>query len=239
VGDNANRIDLAGRPARAFVRLLRERGTVVDPTVATFEAMFNQLPGEIDPGMAPVAKNLPAAVQRGLLSNSMDVNAGNVKRFRASWDKLLELVRRMHRAGVPLVAGTDGTPGFTLHRELELYVKAGIPAGEALRIATWNGAKVIGWSDRLGSIASGKLADLILVDGDPTKDIAALRRISLVMKNGVVYDPAKLYEAVGVAPFVESARVVPLRTAGAQPSDSRSTLSPSTNSSVATKPTLP
>lgn len=216
VGDNANRIDLAGAQARAFVRLLRQRGTVVDPTVATFEAMFNQLPGEIDPGMAAVAANLPAAVQRGLLSNSMDVNAGNVQRFRASWSKLLELVQRMHRAGVPLVAGTDGVPGFTLHRELELYVQAGIPAGEALRIATWNGAQVIGWSDRLGSIERGKLADLILVDGDPTRDITAIRRISLVMKEGVVFEPPKLYEAVGVKPFVEAAPVQPLRASAAR-----------------------
>jgi hypothetical protein len=207
VGDNANQIDLAGAPAQKFLRLLRQRGTVVDPTVATFEAMFNQLPGEVDPGMAAVAANLPATVQRGLLTNSMDVNPNNVGKFRASWAKQLEMIRRMHEAGVPLVAGTDATPGFALHRELELYVQAGIPAGEALRIGTFNGAKFIGWSDRLGSIAAGKLADVILVEGDPTQDISAIRRISLVMKGGVVYDPAQLYEAVGVKPFVKSAVV--------------------------------
>jgi cytosine/adenosine deaminase-related metal-dependent hydrolase len=207
VGDNANQIDLAGAPAQKFLRLLRQRGTVVDPTAATFEAMFNQLPGEMDPGMAAVAAHLPATVQRGLLTNSMDVNPNNVGKFRASWAKLLEMIRRMHEAGVPLVAGTDATPGFSLHRELELYVQAGIPAAEALRIGTFNGAKFIGWSDRLGSIAAGKLADLILVEGDPTQDISAIRRVSLVMKDGVVYDPARLYEAVGVRPFVKPAVV--------------------------------
>ncbi len=97
-------------------------------------------------------------------------------------------------------------PGFTLHRELELYVKAGIPASEVLRIATWNGAKYTRTLDRLGSITPGKLADLILVDGDPTEDISAIRKISLVMKGGVAYYPSELFEAIGVKPFVEPVR---------------------------------
>ena len=108
----------------------------------------------------------------------------------------------MHRAGIPLVAGTDGLAGFTLHRELELYVEAGIPPAEVLRIATWNGAKYTRTLDRLGSITPGKLADLILVDGDPTTDISAIRRIGLVMKEGAVYYPAEIHEATGIKPFV-------------------------------------
>ena len=104
------------------------------------------------------------------------------------------------------MAGTDDVAGFTLHRELELYVKAGIPAGEVLRIATWNGAKYTRTLDRLGSITPGKLADLILVDGDPTENISAIRRINLVMKEGVAYYPAEIYEATGIKPFAAPLR---------------------------------
>jgi imidazolonepropionase-like amidohydrolase len=116
---------------------------------------------------------------------------------------MLAMTARIWKAGIPLVAGTDAMPGFTLHRELELYVKAGIPAPEALRIATWNGAKYTRTLDRLGSITAGKLADLVLVDGDPTTNISDLRRINLVMKEGVIYYPSEIYEALGVKPFAK------------------------------------
>jgi imidazolonepropionase-like amidohydrolase len=119
---------------------------------------------------------------------------------------MVEVVGVMHHAGIPLVAGTDALAGFTLHRELELYVKGGIPAGEVLKIATWNGAKFTRTLDRLGSIAPGKMADLILVDGDPTEDISAIRRINFVMKDGSVYYPSEIYEGVGIQPFVDPVR---------------------------------
>jgi imidazolonepropionase-like amidohydrolase len=109
------------------------------------------------------------------------------------------------------VAGTDDVAGFTLHRELELYTQAGIPPGEALRIATWNGAKYTRTLDRLGSITPGKLADLILVDGDPTSDVSAIRQINLVMKEGVVYYPSEIHEATGIQPFAAPLRVATVK----------------------------
>ena len=90
--------------------------------------------------------------------------------------------------------------GFALHRELELYQRAGIPAPEVLRIATLGSAEVAGRDDVLGSLEPGKLADLILVDGDPTVRIEDIRKIDLVMKDGVIYHPEALYAALGVAP---------------------------------------
>jgi imidazolonepropionase-like amidohydrolase len=148
-----------------------------------------------------IAAHLPAAAQRSLLANSMNVTPDNVGRYRASFGRMVEFVGRLHRAGVPIVAGTDALAGFTLHRELELYVRAGIPAAEALRIATWNGARYTRTLDRLGSIAPGKVADLVLLEGDPVADISAVRRPSLVMKEGVVFYPAELYDAMGIQPF--------------------------------------
>jgi imidazolonepropionase-like amidohydrolase len=175
---------------------------VVDPTLATFE-FYVQKQGETLPTYAAVADHFPVVQQRNLRANTLDVNETNAEPFRQSYDKMLAFVARMHKAGIPLVAGTDALAGFTLHRELELYVKAGIPAPEALRIATWNGAKYTRTLDRLGSVTPGKLADLVLVDGDPTTNITDLRRINLVMKEGVIYYPAEIYQALGVKPFAK------------------------------------
>jgi imidazolonepropionase-like amidohydrolase len=113
---------------------------------------------------------------------------------------MLRMVKALYDAGITIVAGTDCTAGFCLHRELELYSQAGIPNAQILRIATYVPAQVMHREDRLGAIAPGKLADLILVDGDPVADIAALRRVALVMKNGVIYDPKAVARAIGVTP---------------------------------------
>jgi imidazolonepropionase-like amidohydrolase len=112
----------------------------------------------------------------------------------------------MYRAGVPLVAGTDSIAGFTLHRELEIYARLGIPTNEVLRIATWSGARYTDTLAQAGTIEAGKRADLILVDGDPVADISAIRRVALVMKGGAVYYPAEIYEALGIRRFTEPLR---------------------------------
>jgi imidazolonepropionase-like amidohydrolase len=174
--------------------------------------MFVQRQGEMNPSYAAIAAHLPAGYQRRLRTNSMNVTEANVDRYRKSFARMVEFVGMMHLAGIPLVAGTDDVAGFTLHRELELYVQGGIPPGEALRIATWNGAKYTRTLDRLGSITPGKLADLILVDGDPTGDISAIRRVVLVLKEGVAYYPSEIHEATGIKPFV-----APLRAAAVKP----------------------
>ena len=201
IAENADALDLDSKPVQDFIALMRAHGTVHDTTLATFEGMFTQRQGELAPGYVSIANHLPPAVQRGLRQNSMDVTAANVDRYRASYAKMLEVVGRLYRAGVPLVAGTDDTAGFTLHRELELYVKAGIPPAEALHIATWNGAEYTGQLERLGSVSPGKRADLLLVDGDPTRNISDIRHIALVLKDGVAYYPAEIYEAIGIEPF--------------------------------------
>ncbi len=201
VGDNANQIDFDSPEASAFFKLLVAHGTAVDPTIAIHEQMFTQRQGDPNPAFGMVASHVPPTLRRFWLTNSININDTNAQRFRASYDKLLELTRRLHAAGVPLVAGTDNIAGFTLHRELEIYVLAGIAPAEVLQIATRNAAKIAGVSDTVGVIGSGKYADLILVDEDPTREISAIRKISMVMKEGVVYYPAEIYEAVGVARF--------------------------------------
>lgn len=200
VADRAATIDLTSARVRAFVELLKERKIVVDPTVNIFEGMFTDRPGHIPAGYEAVAERLPPQVRRSLLAGGLPVPEGKDERYRESSKALLRMVKMLYDAGVPIVAGTDGTPGFALQRELELYVEAGIPAGEVLRIATLNAARLMKRDGELGSIAPGKLADLILVEGDPTRHISDIRRVSLVVKDGGVYDPAALYKSIGVRP---------------------------------------
>ncbi|CAM4133997.1 amidohydrolase family protein [Roseateles saccharophilus] len=212
VGDKAADLKLNDARTRDFIALLKKHGTVVDPTMTAFEAQYTQRQGQPDPSYAMVAANLPAVVQRGFLSAEVDMDDAKARRWGASWKVMMDLLRRMHAAGVPLVSGTDATAGFALQRELELYVQAGIPAAQALKIATWNGAK---YSDRLGDIGSierGKRADLLLVDGDPVADIRAIRRVALVFqgRNGQTQalSPAVLYQSMGILPFVPAAEIV-------------------------------
>ena len=111
------------------------------------------------------------------------------------------MIKALYDAGIRIVPGTDSMVGFGLHEELENYVKAGIPAAEVLKIATINSAKVIGVESELGSINEGKLADMILVDGNPLEDIRNIRRVEFTIKDGNIYDCKKLYEAIGIKHF--------------------------------------
>lgn len=207
VGNDAQALDLKSVKARAFIKLLRQRGTTVDPTLGAFEAMFTQAQGQPNPSTMDIADHLPVLWQRGLRSAEMDLEGARLKTFRQSYQRLLDMTLALHRAGVPLVAGTDALAGLGLHREMALYVLAGIPAREALRIGTWNGAFYAGEGSTRGRIERGFAADLLLVDGDPSVNITDLRRASLVIQGRVAYAPAQLYESLGFKPFVAGARI--------------------------------
>jgi len=202
VAQHAAELDLNSERVRSFIALLKERGTVSDPTLVAFEGMLTGRPDQLDPSLAAVADRFPAQVRRAVFGGGLNPPAELVQRYRDSYRAMQNMVRALHDAGVTIVAGTDAMAGFSLHRELELYVDAGIPAPEALRIATLGAARVMKRDDELGTLAVGKLADMILVDGDPTKNISDIRRVVLTVKDGVTYDPAKLYEAIGVKPAV-------------------------------------
>lgn len=201
VAEKAGDLDLESSEVKAFIDLLVERGIEVDPTVAIFDSMFRHRAGEIDPSYAAIADHMPPAVYRAMLASDFDVNDENAERYGRSAQALLNMIVQLYRAGVPLVAGTDAMAGFTLHRELELYQQAGIPSPAVLRIATLGSAQLMGVEADTGSVAVGKLADLVLLRDDPFQDIGAVRHALLVIKGNGRYEPNALYQAVGIKPF--------------------------------------
>jgi imidazolonepropionase-like amidohydrolase len=110
------------------------------------------------------------------------------------------MTRALYDAGVPIVAGTDSLAGFTLHRELELYEQAGIPAPRVLQLATLGAARVMKRDSESGSIAPDKLADMVLVQGNPDAHISDIRKVRIVVKDGVIYQAAEMDRALGVQP---------------------------------------
>ncbi|PYX49442.1 MAG: hypothetical protein DMG79_08650 [Acidobacteria bacterium] len=200
VGDNAAKLDLQSKRVNDFIALLLAHHTTVDVTLATFEGMFTGRPGQVSPDLAPVLKRLPAQVQRGAYSGGLPVTAANDQLYKDSYRAMLAMTKRMYDAGIPILAGTDAIAGIMLHRELELEVRAGIPAAKSLQIATFNAARLLKQDKELGSIAQGKRADFLLVEGNPAEHISDIRRCRLVMKEGTLYNSAELYAAVGIQP---------------------------------------
>jgi imidazolonepropionase-like amidohydrolase len=133
---------------------------------------------------------------------SEDVKAGfgadDLATRRKFLDKELEVVQMLHKAGVPFLAGTDTPPGvyifpgFSLHEELQHFVAAGFTPLEALQTATLNPARFFAMEDQLGTVAMGKIADLVLLDANPLADIANTQKIAAVIVNGRYFSRANL-----------------------------------------------
>ena len=188
------------KPAvREFINFLNQHHTVLDPTMAAFEGLFCGDPTAIVPGLEKIIPRFPPQVRRGMLSGALEVPKGKEAAYRESFPAMLRLLKALHDAGVTIIPGTDALAGYMLHHELELYVRAGIPAAEVLRMATLTSAEVMGVNKDRGIIAPGKLADMILVDGDPAKNIRDLDKLSTVIKGGNVYDPAAIEKGLGIA----------------------------------------
>jgi imidazolonepropionase-like amidohydrolase len=170
---------------------------VVDPTMALGE-LFTHTPAEIrtlEPGLARVAGPLREPL------GSMGARPEDAEAAHRRWAINLAVLTALHRAGVPIVAGTDQSiPGHSLHRELEIYLDAGFTPLQAIQAATLVPARAMRLERELGTVTPGKRADLILVDGDPLADIRALRRVVSVVSGGRVHDTASLWRSVGFEP---------------------------------------
>jgi hypothetical protein len=193
-------LDLTSPQVQSFIKLLEEHHTKLDLTLSIFEDMYLNRAGHIPVGDQSIASRLPAQVRRNLLLTGLTPPSGMDETYRRSFAKMLEFAGLLYRSGIPIEAGTDSMAGFALHRELELDVQAGIPPSQVLENATLNAARIMSLDKDLGSITPGKLADLVLVDGDPTTNISDIRKTVLTVKDGVLYRPAELYAELGVTP---------------------------------------
>jgi hypothetical protein len=207
VGERMQSLDLRSEPVQRMIALMKSRKTALDPTLATFSPVLLARPGTPAPADAPWLDHMPVTVQRARTSAVLDVKPEQYATYDASWKKLEEMLLMLYENGIQLVPGTDDTAGMVLHSELESWVKAGIPASSVLSMATLGGARFLGVDGQQGTIAPGKLADLYLVDGDPTQDIRAIRKGKLVVKGGNVYYPDEIHEALGIKPFQTRAAV--------------------------------
>ncbi len=201
IGERAAGLDLSKPPFQRLLKLLKERHTTLDPTMAIFADLLLCRPGAASPYDTGWLDHAPASVQRARKSLALDIKPGQYATYEASWKKLQQVLLTLDKAGVPLVPGTDDYGGLMLHSELESWVASGLPPGRVLSLATAGGAKFLGQSATLGAIARGRRADLYLVEGDPTKDITAIRKGRLVMKGDTFFYPDELYQSVGLTPF--------------------------------------
>ena len=180
------------------LKVFKEHGTVIDPTDAVIELMLRPLNMPIEtfePGVTRVAPELKVQI------NKKGEAADQAEGLRMVLDVLLKITGALHRAGVPIVAGTDvGVPGHTLYRELELYVKAGMTPLEAIQSATITPARVMKLDNEVGTIEAGRRADLIVLDANPVENISNIRKVRLVMTQGRLFDCGKLWEFVGFQP---------------------------------------
>jgi len=190
-------LDVSTGPIQETIRDLVARKVAVTSTLPVFEI---SVPGRqtiqqrVLDVLAPDTRTV-YLTQRARVGENPNVTV------TALFRKEMEFERAFVRAGGLLLAGLDPTgyggvvPGFGDQREIELLVEAGFTSVEAIKIATFNGAQYLGELDRIGTLATGKVADMVLINGNPAKDIADIERVTTVFKEGVGYDPAKLIEA--------------------------------------------
>jgi enamidase len=188
-------LDEGGQAFTGLVKKLVDRRVTLTSTLTVFEtfAPGRPMPPGLEVLVAPLKQQFEETYAR--ISQSKQPSLKLLA-------KAMALERAFVRAGGMLTAGTDPTgsggviPGFSNQRQIELLVEAGFTAVEAISIATLNGARYLGRDARIGTIAFGKQADLVVIDGDPSRDIADIRKVETVFKQGVGFDPAKLIESV-------------------------------------------
>jgi len=188
-----------------FLELLKQTGTIYTPTLLVSDGylqMFRAVKGVSAPMLDDPNGCMDAATRRRILDSPKLADHPQVRdfdrdleayeaRLEDAYERKVENLRRVHRAGIPIAMGTDaGNPGTfhgpSIYRELEAMQAAGIESSELLVMATQNGAKAMGRDD-IGVLATGKVADLIVVSGNPFEDIAHLRSLTHVMRAGTLY----------------------------------------------------
>jgi imidazolonepropionase-like amidohydrolase len=192
-------LDVNSAPDTAFwalVKKLVDKHVALTSTLTVFETFTRGRP--LPPGLEVLTASLRDSFQRAY--DRAQQSQQSV--YTTLFPKNMAMERAFVKAGGLLIAGTDPTgsggvvAGFSNQRQVELLVEEGFTPIEAISIATLNGAKYLGRDARIGSIAVGKQADLIVVNGDPSRAIADVRKVETVFRQGVGFDPAKLIASV-------------------------------------------
>lgn len=197
-------LDINSAPVKEMIADLVQHNVAITSTLAVFEAFLGDRP--------PLEQRfLDALTPDGAaryLSSRARARGGPEAPALLQLKKELEFERAFVKAGGLLISGADPTgnggalAGFADQRNLELLVEGGFTPVEAIRIATANGAKFLGELDRIGTVEAGKQADLVVIEGNPAANMADIRKVKIVFKQGVRYDPAKLLESVkGAVPL--------------------------------------
>jgi len=188
-------IDFNDSTSRAAIKFIKDHHVVIDPTLGVFEMSFRSIKDDITQ-MEPGFYKLPLPLQ-ALFKDTGQDSTGAVK-FKPLYDSMVKIVKLLYDNGITIVAGTDqGFPGYSVDRELELYVGAGLTPMQAIQTATITPARVMKMDKVSGSVTAGKNADLLIVDGDPLSNIRDIRKVTLVIKGGRIYDPVALHKLVG------------------------------------------
>lgn len=188
-------IDTAGPRVRELIDDLVKRHVAVTSTLPVFELIV--------PGRPPLVERVLDAMTTDARVNYLSRRTrGSAAPSAALFKKEMEFEYAFAKAGGLLLAGCDPTgiggtlAGYGDQREVELLVEAGFTPLEAIHIQTENGARFLGESDRIGTIAAGKQADIVVIHGDPTKNIADIEKVETVFKDGIGYDSARLLDSV-------------------------------------------
>lgn len=201
-------LDLNSGRVNATIRAMVDSKVTIDPTFAIHESLLLSRNGVINPGMADYVDHMPVGVQRSAKQAWANISgAADDKAYRGAFDQVAATIRKMHESGIFLLPGTDMGGSFTYHRELELYQKAGMTPAQILRRATYDMAQYLKQDQSLGSIEKGKYADFFLIQGDPTRDLKAIKAIRLVARDGVFYYPSEVYPEFGIRPFATKPKV--------------------------------
>ncbi|MGB8602784.1 MAG: amidohydrolase family protein, partial [Rhizomicrobium sp.] len=202
-------LDLNSMPVQHTLDLMRQHNVGWDTTISIVEQLMMSRAGEVPANAAAYIDHLPIGVQRYKKRSYINFKDDAEKAtYDTAFHKALATMALFHNAGIKLWPGTDAANGFTLHRELELYMQAGMSAAVALRIATYDCDAYLGRDQNFGTIARGKQADFFLVPGDPSKDLSQLDKIRMVVKGGTIYYPSEIYQAYGITPFAPPPPVV-------------------------------
>ena len=195
-------LDLSSAPVQTTLSLMKANHIAHDPTAVILERLMLSRAGTVQPGDIDYLDHMPIAYQRYRRRTFVPINnPAEDDAYRAAFAKVIDTLRMLHENGIRLLPGTDDTTGFTLHRELELYTKAGMTPAEALRAGTLLPEEYFGHADELGTIERGKIADFFLVAGDPTKDIRAIKMARMVVKGESIYFPSEIYQELSIKPF--------------------------------------